>query len=91
MGTFAETAIVDYCLSFADQGKQTGVLHICLQQKNVSLPFPFSVCSKQMEVAIFREFRFLYTYMLTLFQTPNRKRKPRRFFLFHLQFLHHAI
>jgi hypothetical protein len=23
MGTFAETAIVDYCLSFADQGKQT--------------------------------------------------------------------
>jgi hypothetical protein len=25
MGTFAETALVDYRLSFADQGKQTSV------------------------------------------------------------------
>jgi hypothetical protein len=32
MGTFAETANVDYRLSFANQGKQT------------SIPFPF--CSK---------------------------------------------
>jgi hypothetical protein len=38
MGTFAETAIVDYRLSFADQGKQTSV----------------SVCSKQTEVCRFR-------------------------------------
>jgi hypothetical protein len=31
MGTFAETANVDYRLSFADQGKQTSVVR--LQQK----------------------------------------------------------
>jgi hypothetical protein len=27
MGTIAETAIIDYHLSFADQGKQTSVFH----------------------------------------------------------------
>jgi hypothetical protein len=32
MGTFAETAIVDYRLSFADLGKQTFVFRFCLQQ-----------------------------------------------------------
>jgi hypothetical protein len=36
MGAFAEAAIADYHLSFADQGKQ----------------LPFSVCSKQTEVYI---------------------------------------
>jgi hypothetical protein len=34
MGTFAETAILEYRLSFADQGKQTLVFRFC-----------FSVCS----------------------------------------------
>jgi hypothetical protein len=34
MGTFAETAIVDYRLSFADQGKLTSVFRSCLQQTN---------------------------------------------------------
>ncbi len=34
-----------------------------LQQTNESLPFTFSVCSKQTEVAAFHEFRFLYTYV----------------------------
>jgi hypothetical protein len=47
MGTFAETAIVDYRLSFSDHGKQTSVFRFRLQQTNASLPFPFSVCSKQ--------------------------------------------
>jgi hypothetical protein len=37
MDTFAETANVDYRLSFADQGNK----------------LPFSVCSKQTEVAVF--------------------------------------
>ncbi len=37
MGTFAEKAIVDYRLSFADQGKQTLVFR--LQQTNGSYPF----------------------------------------------------
>jgi hypothetical protein len=46
MGTFAETAIVDYRLSFADQRKQTSVFFFRLQQTNGSLQFPLSVCSK---------------------------------------------
>jgi hypothetical protein len=29
MGTFAETAMVDYRLSFADQGQQTSIFRIC--------------------------------------------------------------
>jgi hypothetical protein len=40
MGTFAETAISDYCLSFVDQGKQTSVFNY--------------FCSKQMEDCRFR-------------------------------------
>jgi hypothetical protein len=58
MGMFAETVIVDYRLSFTDQGKQTSVFScskkrkfvifvFCLQQKNGSFHFllvPFSVC-----------------------------------------------
>jgi hypothetical protein len=52
MGTFAGTAIANYCLSFADQGKQTFVFRFRLQQTNGSSPF--FVCSKQTEVAIFR-------------------------------------
>jgi hypothetical protein len=44
MGTSAETAIVDYHLLIANQGKQTSVFRFHLQQTNGSLPFPFSVC-----------------------------------------------
>jgi hypothetical protein len=54
MVTFAETAIVDYCLLFADQGKQTSFFRFRLQQTKGSLPFPFPICSKQMEIAVFR-------------------------------------
>jgi hypothetical protein len=46
MGTFAEIAIVDYHLSFADQEKHKYVFHFRLQQSNASLPFPFSVTAK---------------------------------------------
>jgi hypothetical protein len=53
MGTFAETATVDYRSSFANQGKQRSVFSFCMQQTNGSLLFLFSVCSKQMEIAIF--------------------------------------
>jgi hypothetical protein len=42
MGTFAETTIVSYRLSFADQGKQTSVFRFRLQQTNGSLLFLFS-------------------------------------------------
>jgi hypothetical protein len=53
MGTFVETAIVNYPLSFANQGKQTSVFHFRLQQTNGNLPFPFSICSKQTEIAVY--------------------------------------
>jgi hypothetical protein len=39
-GTFAETAIVDYHLSFADQGKQTFIFGFHLQQTNINCRFP---------------------------------------------------
>jgi hypothetical protein len=38
MGTFAETAIVDYRLLFADHGKETSVFRI--RQTKGSWPFP---------------------------------------------------
>jgi hypothetical protein len=50
MGMFAETEIIDYCLSFAEQGKQTSVFcfqqqtevcHFRFQQTNGCLPFLF--------------------------------------------------
>jgi hypothetical protein len=44
MGTFVKTAVVDYRLSFADQGKQTSVC-----SKNGSLSFPFA----ENKVAVF--------------------------------------
>jgi hypothetical protein len=55
MGSFAKTAIVDYRLSFSDQG-QTSVFHFRLQQTNGSLPlpFPFLVCSKQTDIVVYR-------------------------------------
>jgi hypothetical protein len=52
MDTVTDTAIVDYRLSFAEQGKKTAVYHFRLQLTNGSLPFaenkwklPFSVNS----------------------------------------------
>jgi hypothetical protein len=53
MGMFAETAIIDYRLSFAYQGKQTSVFNFRLLQTNGSLPFPFLICSEQTEIAVF--------------------------------------
>jgi hypothetical protein len=50
--------IVNDCPSFADQGKQSYAFCFRLQQTNGSLPFPFSVCSKQTKVGIFLWFRF---------------------------------
>jgi hypothetical protein len=48
MSTFAETAIVDYRLLFANQGKQLPFRFAANKQK-----FAVSVCRKQMEVAVF--------------------------------------
>ncbi len=44
-GTFVETAIVDYHVSFADQGEQSSVFNFRLQQTNRNIPFPFSVAA----------------------------------------------
>jgi hypothetical protein len=44
VGTFAETVIIDYRLSFANEEKQTSIFRFHLQETNGSLPF--SVCSK---------------------------------------------
>jgi hypothetical protein len=52
MGTFAETALVDRRLSFAYQGKYFR-FPFRFQKTHGSFPFPFFVCSKQMEVAVF--------------------------------------
>jgi hypothetical protein len=47
MGTFAETALVDYRSSLTDHGKQASFSRFRLHQTNRSLPFPFSICAKQ--------------------------------------------
>jgi hypothetical protein len=41
MGTFAETANVDYRLSFADQGKQTAIFHFRLRKQRKFSIFVF--------------------------------------------------
>jgi hypothetical protein len=57
MDMFAETAIFDYCQSFADQGKQMSFslfrFKLCR--------FRFKLCSKQTEVAVFRYFHFPFS------------------------------
>ncbi len=55
MGTFAETVIVDYRLSFADQGKQ--VCRFCSQQTNGSLPFPFVANKQKLPFSVSSVFR----------------------------------
>jgi hypothetical protein len=47
MGPFAETAFVDYRLSFADQEKQTFAFHFRLQETNGSLPFFLFAANKR--------------------------------------------
>jgi hypothetical protein len=57
MGTFAETAIIDYHFPFADQGKQTSVFSFHLQNKRKFAPSVF--CLQQTNgVAVFRQFCF---------------------------------
>jgi hypothetical protein len=46
MGTFAESAIVDYRLSFADQRKQTSV-------KQASIFIPFAANKRKFAVSVF--------------------------------------
>jgi hypothetical protein len=47
MGTFAETAIVDYRLLFADQEKQTSVFRFRMQQNKWKFAILFFVCKNK--------------------------------------------
>jgi hypothetical protein len=42
MGNFPKTKIVNYHLSFADQGKHSSIFRFCLQQTKESLFFAVS-------------------------------------------------
>jgi hypothetical protein len=41
MGMFAKTAVVDYYLSFADQGKQTSLFHFQCRKRTEVFRFVF--------------------------------------------------
>ncbi len=90
MGTFAETAIVDYSLLFADQGEQTSFsVFVRSRQKEVCrfrFPFvankrnvPFSVSSISVYIYIEIYIRNIYVYIYVAIS--KGKRKPRRFSL----------
>ncbi len=56
-----QKSITVYRLSTKENKLPVSVFH--LQETNGSSPFPFSVCSKQMEVAVFRQLRFQNLYI----------------------------
>ncbi len=60
---FAETAIVNYRLSFDDKGKQTSVFLFRLQLSIGSLPFPFSFTANKQKLpfSISSVFRLRYS------------------------------
>ncbi len=91
MGTYAETAIIDYHLSFANQENKLPFLFSANKWK---FAFAFSVCSKQTEVDNFYWFRFLFAEFQKHgdgdMETSNGKRKPRQFSLICSSFAHHA-
>jgi hypothetical protein len=75
MGTFAETTVVSYRLSFADQGKQTSVFRFRLQQTNGSLLFLFSgyidMYRIYAAVCIFDVYIYIYGKIYAAIQTKN--------------------
>ncbi len=96
MNTFEETAIVDNTSQFADQGKQTSIFSFRLLQTKGSWSFPFSVCNKQTEVAVFRQFCFvcickwkteIYIFICSRFK---RKMEAQAISLICLSFAHRA-
>jgi hypothetical protein len=65
MGTLAQTAIVDYRLSFADQEKQTSLICFSLQQTNrkklfCRSHFPFAANKQKLPFSVSPIFR-IYT------------------------------
>jgi hypothetical protein len=93
MGTFAETTIVSYCLSFADQGKQISVsskhtklcrFRFLLEQTIGGYRFPLVLFSVYIYTAIsmyintYIHGKQNYIYILP-FQTEKRKHKLKQF------------
>ncbi len=72
-------------------------IFFCRPRKtNIHFPFPFSVCSKQKEIAVFRQIRcqcihiYIYLYIYIYAAISNIKWKPRRFSFIRLPFAHSA-
>jgi hypothetical protein len=65
MSTFAETAIVDYRRSLANQEKRTSVSFSGLQQTNESFPMPFLFVAKK------RKLQFSVSSVLRLQNSRN--------------------
>ncbi len=84
MGTFAETAIVDYCLSFTKNKWKFAVSVFCLQQTNRNCHFPlvpFSVyiyiyLLKRQHVYRYKDVIYIYIY-ICLFCLCCRKKKKK--------------
>jgi hypothetical protein len=56
MGTFAATAIINYPLSFTDQGKKLPFFVSCLQQTKGSCHFPL------VQFHIYGKWNYIYIY-----------------------------
>jgi hypothetical protein len=50
MGTFTETAVVDYRLMFADQGKQTSVFRFRSNDQMEACRFPFLFAANKLKL-----------------------------------------
>jgi hypothetical protein len=65
MGTFAETAKVDYRLSFADQGKLTSVFHFASAENKQKFAASVSICTNKRKLLFSVSSVFcIYTYIL---------------------------
>jgi hypothetical protein len=66
MGTSAETAMVDYCLSLTDQGKQTSVFRFRLHQTNRILLFCFLFAANKQKLPFVYMYVHIYIYKSAL-------------------------
>jgi hypothetical protein len=82
MGTFAGTPIVDYHLSFTNQGKQTSVFRIYI--------YPYIFIYLYVNINLYAVYICVCVYLYIYPAISNGKLKPRRFSLFCLPFAHRA-
>jgi hypothetical protein len=90
MGTFAETAIVDYCLSSADQGKALLFsISVCSKQTKVCrFCLPFAANKQRYPFSVISVFVNINTVNMLSFHTKNGKQTPKLFSLICLSFAH---